>query len=110
MNLTPDTLISGSMDYLFILIFSLLGAVVTDTYNTLTEKDTKVNISRILISTIVSSIIIFSFSDFFLAKVNWKEFVFLCFIGGTVGFELFGKIRNLQFWIDFYNRFRGGGD
>lgn len=98
------TLISNLMGFLLILILSLLGAIVKDTYNTLTEKDTKVKISRIFISTIVSSIILFSLSDFILSKITPKQFILPCFIGGMLGFEILGKIKDLGFWIKVYKR------
>ena len=98
------TLISNLMYFLLIIIFSLLGAIVKDTYNTLTEKDTKVKISRILVSTIVSSIILFSLSDTILSKITPKQFILPCFIGGMIGFELLGKIKDLGFWIKIYKK------
>jgi len=95
-------LISSIMDFLFIFVFSLLGAIIKDTYNTFTEKDTKVKISRILISTTVSSIILFSLSEFILSKISMKLFILPCFVGGMLGFEVLGKIKNLAFWIKVY--------
>jgi len=95
-------LISSIMDFLFIFVFSLLGAIIKDTYNTFTEKDTKVKISRILISTTVSSIILFSLSEFILSKISMKLFILPCFVGGMLGFEVLGKIKNLAFWIKIY--------
>lgn len=103
MNLTNEALISGLMDFLFIFIFSLLGAIVKDTYNTLIQKEPNVRIGRILISTIVSSVIMFALSDWLLGKMGWKSFVLPCFIGGLIGFDSLSKIANIQFWINLYN-------
>lgn len=100
MIMNMPTLISGLMDYLFILIFCLIGSIVKDTYNTLTEKDEEVKISRILVSTLVSSIILFSLSDIILSKISWKIFILPCFVGGMVGFEAMGKLTKLAFWIN----------
>lgn len=100
-QIETQTFISGMMDFLFILVFCLVGSIVKDTYNILTDKDYKVQIKKILVSTIVSSIVIFSFSDYLLEKMSWKLFILPCFIGGTVGFELIGKISNLKFWLKF---------
>lgn len=100
-QIETQTFISGMMDFLFILVFCLVGSIVKDTYNILTDKDYKVQIQKILVSTIVSSIVIFSFSDYLLEKMSWKLFILPCFIGGTVGFELIGKISNLRFWLKF---------
>lgn len=74
-----------------------------DTYNTMVEKDTKVNITRILISTLFSSIILFSLSDYIIDKMTWKVFILPCFFGGMIGFELLGKVRHLTFWLKLYS-------
>lgn len=99
MNLTSSTILSGFFDYLFIFIFCLLGAIANDTYNTLTKKDYKVKIVRIMLSTLVSSIILFSLSDYILKRINWKLLILPCFIGGMTGFTLMGKITKISFWV-----------
>lgn len=104
MNITNTMLISATMDFLFIFIFSLLGAIVKDTYNTLTEKDTKVKISRIFVSTAVSTVIIFGLSDYILTKLSLKMFILPCFIGGMVGFDSVEKLTSIDFWVEVYNR------
>lgn len=107
-KITISTLISGLIDYMFIVIFCLMGAVVKDTYNTITEKDTKVKIPRILISTLVSSIFLFSISDFIMAKITWRSFVLPCFISGGLGFELFGKLTKLEVLFSILARHNTG--
>lgn len=104
--LDNETLISGFMDFLFIFIFSLLGAIIKDTYNTFTSKDNKVKISRILISSVVSSVLLFSLSEYILVKISYKLFILPCFVGGMIGFEVLGKIKNLSFWINAYSNNR----
>lgn len=95
------SLIPNLMNFLFILVFSFLGALIKDTYDTLTEKDTEVKVSRILISSFVSTIILFSLSDIILSKLmSWKIFILPCFIGGVIGFEVFGKINKMSFWVE----------
>lgn len=97
-------LISGLLDYLFILVFCLIGSIVKDTYNTIIEKNPRVDLTRILISTLVSSIILFSTSDYITKIMNWKMFVLPCFVGGMIGFELLGKINKLSFWLRMYKK------
>lgn len=104
MLIDKASLISGLLDYLFILVFCLIGAIVKDNYNTFIDKDTKVNVTRILISTLVSSILLFSLSDFILDKLTWKLFILPCFAGGMIGFELMGRITKLSFWIDIISK------
>lgn len=99
MSLAIPTIMSNFLNYSFIFIFCLVGAIIKDSYNTLTEKDAKIKVSRILISTLVSSILLFSLSDYLLNIMNWKLFILPCFGGGMIGFELMGKISHLSFWI-----------
>ena len=66
MIIENTALISGLLDYLFIIVFCLIGAIVKDTYDTIIEKNPRVDITRILISVLVSSIILFSLSDYIL--------------------------------------------
>lgn len=98
-----DEMLAWIMDLLFIMVFSLMGAIVKDVYNTLTNKDSSVKILRIIISTLISSIILFSLSDIILEKISLKLFILPCFIGGMTGFELMSKIRNIDFWLKLYS-------
>ena len=98
-SLTLDNLFSFLLDYTFIVIFCLVGAVIKDTYNTFTEKETEVKIARILISTVVSSIILFSISDILITRMSWKLIILPCFIGGMIGFNLMEKIQTVKFWV-----------
>ena len=93
-----EQVLSLIIDFSIIFIFSITGAYVNDTYKTLTGKESKVMVKRMVISAIVSSIILFSFSDAILSRISWKMFILPCFIGGMIGFELLGEISNLSFW------------
>lgn len=108
MNLTSSTILSGFLDYLFIFIFCLLGAIVNDTYNTLTKKDYKVKMVRILLSALVSSIIIFSLSDYILKRISWKLLILPCFIGGMTGFNLMGQLTRISFWVKVIRKNKDG--
>lgn len=103
MLLEKASLISSLLDFLFIIVFCLIGSIVKDTYDTIIGKNTKVYVARILISTLVSSIIIFSISDYLMNLMSWKMFILPCFVGGMIGFELLGKINKLGFWLKIYN-------
>lgn len=103
-SMTLGIISSFLLDYFFIMIFCLIGAVTKDTYNTLTEKDMKVNLTRILISTTVSSLILFSMSDIILSKISLKMFILPCFIGGMLGFDIMEKIQKTGFWIEILTK------
>lgn len=94
-----ETLISNGIDYIFILIFCLIGAIVKDAYNTLTKKDEEVKICRILVSSFSASIVIFALSDYIIPDLGYKITMLISFIGGSTGFELIAYITTLGFWI-----------
>jgi len=99
-----NEILAWIMDLLFIMVFSLIGAIVKDVYNTLTNKELDVKISRIIISSIISSVILFSLSDIILEQISLKLFILPCFIGGMIGFELMSKITKLEFWLKLYSK------
>lgn len=94
-----ETLISNGIDYIFILIFCLIGAIVKDAYNTLTKKDEEVKICRILVSSFSASIVIFALSDYIIPDLGYKITMLISFIGGSTGFELIAYITTLGFWV-----------
>ena len=91
-----DSIRSSFMDFICIFVCCCLGSLIKDMYNTTTGKETKVKLIRIAISTIVSSILIFSFEDILLKTVSVKILIFISFIAGLVGFELASKLTSLE--------------
>ena len=104
--LNKESIMTNIIIFLFIIVFCFIGAIVKDTYNTLIDKDEKVSIIRILISTIVSSIILFSLSDYILRRISYKLLTLFCFLGGMLGFEILGKISKLEFWKNSSEMFK----
>ena len=98
---TTQTLISGLIEYILIFIVCLLGAYVKDVYNKLVSKNSyKLRISRILISTIFASILMYSLSGSMVPKYGIKFCLFPWFISGTVGFQVLGKVSKIGFWVN----------
>ena len=95
-----ETLISNGITFIFILIVSFFGAFTKDCYNTLIKKEEEIKIARILVSTIVASIVGFALSDYIIKQFGYKITMLISFITGTIGFEAMGKISNLGFWIE----------
>ena len=87
------------MDIIFAFTFSFIGGAVKDVYNTLIGKEKKVNIARIAITSIVGTIVSFSFSDIIVNMWGIKIFTLLSFASGLVGFELLGRFTKLTFWV-----------
>ena len=92
------------VDYstLSIIFFCLTGATVKDIYNTLKGIDSKVKLTRILVSTITSSILIYSFSDILLEMgFSSKMITGISFLSGVSGFNALEKLSNLEGLINF---------
>lgn len=98
--INDQTLVSQLLDFLFITLFCFAGALAKDTYDTLTGINLKVKISRILLSTVVSSILVFSLSDFIIEHFTWKIIILPCFACGMIGFEMMGKMTKAIFWFN----------
>ena len=63
----------------------------------------KFNIIEVFLSTITSSITIYSFSDFIIDYIGIKGLVFSSFLVGLLGFELLTQLSTLKGvfkWID----------
>lgn len=99
MILDKTSMIAYITLYLYIVVFCFIGSMIRDSYNTITEKIEKVEFARVLVSTITSSIFIFSLSDYLLSKGNYKILILISFIGGMIGFEALGYLTRLTFWM-----------
>lgn len=89
--LTIDSL----AQFAFISIIAFSGAIINDYTNTLTGKDTQVKMGRVFVSAITASILMFAFYNQ-LKFVGDRLFVFLCFVSGATGFEIFGSVTKIK--------------
>ena len=89
--LTIDNLVQLA----FISIVTFSGAMINDYTNTLTGKDKNVKMGRVFVSAITASILMFAFYNQ-LKFVGDRLFVFLCFVSGATGFELFGSVTKIK--------------
>ena len=99
-----DSIRSSFMDLICIIVCCGLGSVIKDMYNTITNKDARVNVLRILISTVVSCFIVYCCEDVLLQYVPIKVFMLICFIAGLVGFELTHKLTNLESVLKIFSK------
>lgn len=96
--------ILSNYDILIIIIFCFIGAILKDIYNTLTDKDYKVNLTRIFVSGITASILSYSFRDVFMNfGVNDKLMISLYFISGMAGFNFLEKLSTIEGIGEFLN-------
>lgn len=80
-------------------IMCLIGAALKDIYNSLkSNNEEKVKLAKILVSSTISSIIVYSLSDY-IYKYNPKFYLLVAVITGTLGFEIMGVVSNLKNWL-----------
>lgn len=83
-------------ELLLTFIICLIGSSIKDIYDTLKDKDSKVNILKILISSIMSTMVVFSLSDYIYKSINPKLYLLIGTVVGTLGFEIIGFVSNLS--------------
>lgn len=84
------------MNLIFYFIIGLFGAFVKDLYDTITQKDRHIRICRILIGAIWTSFLFLFLDSTWLSNMSVNVIVFLAFLSGILGFELFGRISTLN--------------
>lgn len=101
-GIATQTLVSSLIELILIFIVCLLGAYVKDVYSKIVTRNVyKIRLSRILISTVVSSIVMYSLSSIMIPKLGLKLCLLPWFISGTIGFQAMGKISKINFWIKY---------
>lgn len=93
--------ISAHYQTLVIVIFTLAGSIVRDIFNTLSGTDNHVKLTRILISAITSSILMYSLTDILSIKITDRILVSIYFISGLIGFEILTKLTSVEGVVNF---------
>lgn len=93
---------------LMIVVFTFTGSIVRDIFNTLLDKDNHVEINRIILSAITSSILMYSLTDNLLAMsaITNKTLVSIYFISGLIGFDILGKLTSVEGVVKFLDYIR----
>ena len=94
---------------LVIVIMSLMGSLSKD-YINLMKQGIKMKIGRIVLSTVCSSILTYTFSIYILDKLYFRGLVGVSYFIGLLGFELVSKFSNLTDVIRMYFLARFGLD
>ncbi len=76
-------------------IMSFIGSLSKD-YINLIRKRHKMEIGRIVISTVSASIITYTFSSYILIHFSFRGLVGISYFCGLLGFELVNKLSNLN--------------
>ena len=95
--------IDETLNIILIIFISFLGSFSKDYLKVLNNPINKFNIIEVFLSTITSSITIYSFSDFIIDYIGIKGLVFSSFLVGLLGFELLTQLSTLKGvfkWID----------
>ena len=94
---------------LVIVIMSLMGSLSKD-YINLIKQGIKMKVGRIVLSTVCSSILTYTFSIYILDKLYFRGLVGVSYFVGLLGFELVSKFSNLTDVIRMYFLARFGLD
>ena len=104
-NLEYNTLINLIINICFYFMVATLGAFIKDMYDSITKKDEVIRVKRILVGSVFATFVLLAIEDLILSKQSINIVIFISFIMGGVGFELFGKWVNLDI-VDRYIRSR----
>lgn len=95
-NLDYNTLINLIINICFYFMVATLGAFIKDMYDSITKKDEVIRVKRILVGSVFATFVLLAIEDLILSKQSINIVIFISFIMGGVGFELFGK------WVNLY--------
>lgn len=82
--------------FLILFTFSFFGAISNDYYLTLTGKEKKVKVCRIMLSAITGALVMLGISDIVLEKMDLKFLLLLSYISGIGGFNTFKSLTKIQ--------------
>lgn len=82
--------------FLFYFTLGTLGAFTKDLYNTLVNGNAKIELPRIFISAISASFICIGGHNYLSEHISPNVIIFIVFLCGVVGFELFGYISSVD--------------
>lgn len=77
--------------YLITALMCFVGSVLSDLYGTLKEKSIPINILRIIISAVTSTILMLCISEFI--SMPFNTYIFVSFSCGIWGYHIFGKLK-----------------
>lgn len=78
-----------------IIVLSFIGSLAKD-YIGLFQFNSKIKFSRIILSTVTSSIFVFCIETYVINLLGFRGIVAISFLGGLAGFEILERISSLQ--------------
>lgn len=95
-NLSVNEIYKILMNFIFYFIIGFFGAFVKDLYGTITQRDKKIRLGRIFVGAMWTSFLFLFLEATWLSKASVNVIVFLAFLSGILGFELFGRISTID--------------
>ena len=85
------------MEVILVVVLNFAGALSNDYYNTMTDKDDRIRIGRVLLGTITGTLISFVVAKrVTIIKEDGSLFLLFCYLVGIAGFKLFEWLRTLD--------------
>jgi len=95
MQLNYADLMTIAINLLFYFMIGFFGAFIKDLYDTMTNKEPRMRLCRMLIGAIWTAFLFIFLESTWLSKLNVSTIIFFAFISGILGFELFGNVTTL---------------
>lgn len=85
------------MENVLVIILNFAGALSNDYYNTMTDKDDRIRIGRVLLGTITGTLISFvAIKRIASIREDNSLFLLFCYLVGIGGFKLFEWLRTVD--------------
>lgn len=93
---TLEVILVITINFLFYFVIAASGALVKDIYDNVVSDKKKIEFPRILIASIVTVFMCIGLQEYLSENFSINIIILICFLGGVVGFELFGHINSFE--------------
>lgn len=94
--LTKEMMLTLAATFVFYFMLGALGAFTKDLYDNIVNGKVKIELPRIFIAAISTAFIFIGGEDYLSVYLSLNTVIFLGFLCGVVGFELFGYLNSLK--------------
>lgn len=95
-GLTIETFLSIMVPLTLYFLITLTGSFLSDMVNSITKKDKKFRLGRILSGAIFGAFVMLALEKPLLGRFQLEQVVLIAFIMGAVSFELFTRVSKLD--------------
>jgi len=101
MGLQVNDVLNSIIIFLLIFIFALIGSYLHEIYELIRNKNDKVEVNKIIITSITSTFALFFFENTIIASYGgYKALIFYSFVAGAGGYKYIYKFYNGEI-LDF---------